>query len=60
MAHELKTRMSDLMTQLQNLNILHQLNRLGEKERGEHITSMTTVTEGVLNRLKLMQEMTSG
>ena len=48
------------MTKLQNLSILHQLNRLGEKERGERITSMTTVTEGLLNRLKLMHEMTSG
>jgi C4-dicarboxylate-specific signal transduction histidine kinase len=58
LAHELKTPLSVLMTQLQNLNVLHQLNRLGEKELGEHISLMTTVTEGLLNRLKLMQEMT--
>ena len=48
------------MTQLQNLKILHQLNRLGEKEIDEHISSMTTVTEGLLNRLNLMQEITHG
>ena len=58
LAHELKTPLSVLMTQLQNLNVLHQLNRLGEKELGEYISLMTTVTEGLLNRLKLMQEMT--
>ena len=58
LAHELKTPLSVLMTQLQNLNILQQLNRLGEKELDEHILSMTTVTEGLLNRLRLMQEMT--
>ena len=52
--------MSDLMTQLQNLNILHQLNRLGEKELSEHLSSMTNVTEGLLNMLKLMQEITHG
>ena len=56
LAHELKTPLSVLMTQLKNLNILHQLNRLGEKEIGEHISSMTTVTEGLLNRLNLLQE----
>ena len=60
LAHELKTPLSVLITQLQNLNILHQLNKLGEKELGEHISSMTRVTEGLLNRLKLMQEMTHG
>jgi C4-dicarboxylate-specific signal transduction histidine kinase len=60
LAHELKTPLSVLMTQLQNLNVLHQLNRLGEKELGEYISLMTTVTEGLLNRLKLMQEMTHG
>ena len=60
LAHELKTPLSVLMTRLQNLNVLHQLNRLGEKELGEHISLMTTVTEGLLNRLKLMQEMTHG
>ena len=60
LAHELRTPLSILMTKLQNLNILHQLNRLGEKELGEHISLMTTVTEGLLNRLKLMQEMTHG
>ena len=60
LAHELKTPLSVLMTQLRNLNILHQLNRLGEKEIGEHISSMTTVTEGLLNRLNLMQEITHG
>jgi len=60
LAHELKTPLSVLMTKLQNLNVLHQLNRLGEKELGEHISLMTTVTEGLLNRLKLMQEMTHG
>ena len=60
LAHELKTPLSVLMIQLQNLNVLHQLNRLGEKELGEHISLMTTVTEGLLNRLKLMQEMTHG
>ena len=58
LAHELKTPLSVLMTQLHNLNVLRQLNRLGEKELGEHISLMTTVTEGLLNRLKLMQEMT--
>ncbi|MEL0045823.1 MAG: ATP-binding protein [Deltaproteobacteria bacterium] len=60
LAHELKTPLSVLMTQLQNLKILHQLNRLGEKEIDEHISSMTTVTEGLLNRLNLMQEITHG
>ena len=60
LAHELRTPLSILMTKLQNLNILHQLNRLGEKELGEHISLMTTVTEGLLNRLKLMQEITHG
>ncbi|MDG2198911.1 MAG: ATP-binding protein [SAR324 cluster bacterium] len=58
LAHELKTPLSVLMTQLHNLNIQRQLNRLGEKELDEHILSMTTVTEGLLNRLRLMQEMT--
>ena len=58
LAHELKTPMSDLMTQLLNLNILHQINRLGEKELSEHLSSMTNVTEGLLNMLKLMQEIT--
>ena len=60
LAHELKTPLSVLMTQLRNLNILHQLNRLGEKELGENISSMTTVTAGLPNRLKLMQEITHG
>lgn len=60
LAHELQTPLSVLMAQLQNLNILHQLSKLGEKELGEHISSMTNVTEGLLNRLKLMQEMTHG
>ena len=60
MAHELKTPLSVLMTELQNLNILHQLNRLGEKELSEHLSSMTNVTEGLLNMLKLMQEITHG
>ena len=60
LAHELKTPLSVLVTQLQNLKILHQLNRLGEKEIDEHISSMTTVTEGLLNRLNLMQEITHG
>ena len=60
LAHELHTPLSVLMAQLQNLNILHQLNKLGEKELGEHISSMTNVTEELLNRLKLMQEMTHG
>ncbi len=60
LAHELKTPLSVLMTQLQHLNLLHHLNRLGEKELGEHISSMTSVTEGLLNRLTVMQEMTHG
>ena len=34
LAHEPKTPLSVLMTQLKNLNFLHQLNRLGEKELG--------------------------
>ena len=34
--------------------------RLGEKEIDEHISSMTTVTAGLPNRLKLMQEITHG
>mgnify|MGYP005712446103 FL=1 len=38
LAHELKTQLSFQMTQLRNLNILHQLNRLGEKELGENIS----------------------
>ena len=48
------------MTQLQNLKLLHHLNRLGKKELGEHISSMTNVIEGLLNRLKVMQELTHG
>ena len=40
LAHESKTPLSVLMKQLQNLKILHQLNTLGEKELGEHISSM--------------------
>ena len=38
LAHELKTPLSVIMTQLRNLNILHQLNILGEKELGENIS----------------------
>ena len=38
LAHELKTPLSFIMTQLRNLNILHQLNILGEKELGENIS----------------------
>ena len=60
LAHELKTQLSFQMTQLRNLNILHQLNRLGEKELWENISSMTTVTAGLSNKLKLMQEITHG
>ena len=60
LAHELKTPLSVLMTQLRNLNMLHHLNRLGEKELGENISSMTTVTAGLPNKLKLMQEITHG
>ena len=60
LAHELKTPLSVLMTQLQNLKLLHHLNRLGKKELGEHISSMTNVIEGLLNRLKAMQELTLG
>jgi C4-dicarboxylate-specific signal transduction histidine kinase len=60
LAHELKTPLSVLMTQLQNLKLLHHLNRLGKKELGEHISSMTNVIEGLLNGLKLMQELTHG
>ena len=59
LAHELKTPLSVLM-KLRNLHILHQLNRLGEKELVENISSMTTVTAGLPNRLKLMQEITHG
>ncbi len=60
LAHELKTPLSVLVTQLQNPKILHQLIRLGEKEIGEHTSLMTIVTEGLLNRLNLMQELTHG
>ena len=60
LAHELKTPLSVLMTQLQNLKLLHHLNRLGKKELGEHISSMTNVIEGLLNMLKVMQELTHG
>ena len=60
LARELKTPLNVPMTQLRNLNILHQLNRLGEKELGENISSMTTVTAGLPNKLKLMQEITYG
>ncbi|MEC8543879.1 MAG: hypothetical protein VXY89_09995, partial [SAR324 cluster bacterium] len=54
-----KTPLSVLM-KLRNLNILHQLNKLGEKELVENISSMKTVTAGLPNRLKLMQEITHG
>ena len=60
LAHELKTPLSVLMTQLQNLKLLHHLNRLGKKELGEHISSMKNVIEGLLNRLKVMQELSHG
>ena len=40
LAHESKTTLSVLTKQLQDLKILHQLNTLGEKELGEHISSM--------------------
>ena len=57
LAHELKTPLSTLLVQLQNMEVLQQLNRLDSVQLQEKLSAMKEVAKHLQQRLQQMQNL---